>query len=304
MSGYRFAHTVFTLMVVFACMVCVPVSAATTPAADGTTKLPLWRVTSAHRTLYVTGAMSISLKARPVPKRTAQAFAQSEKLVMEGPIGPKANAERKALLEKYAPLPEGKTLADELTDAQLQNVKTVLTVIGIDYNDVKHDQPWAVLLHFAQAAANKSGRKPHPRYQDFKKRAQQRHIPVDYLDTLKQEIEMMANWPSKTQVAMLMQTVHMVLHPAAAKGVLDARKAWVAGDMQSAAKNFAVHFKDYPGLYQAMVTSRHDRWTNELSAMLAKPGKPVFLVVGAPHLFGPHNLLDHLRQDGYTVTQL
>lgn len=305
MSKHHPAHTFMAAIAALAFTACAPAFAATTSTAHITTRIPLWKVTSAQRTLYVTGAMGIPLNARPVPTRTAQAFAQSDTLVMEGETGPEAKAKGEALLTKYEPIPEGRTLADELTDTQLGRAKKILAIVGVDYNDVQHDQPWAVMMHFAHAAVKNSGRKPHPRYQHFKHLAKQRHMPVDSLDTSRQEIEMLANMPAKLQVAFLMQPVNAVLHPRTAlQNKQGTRKAWSAGDMQGAAKYFDANFKDYPGLYQAIVTSRHDRWTKTLAAMLAKSGKPVFVVVGAPHLFGPHNLLDHLRKAGYAVIQL
>lgn len=306
MSKYHPAHTFMAVIAALAFTTCAPAFAVTTSTAHIATRIPLWKVTSAQRTLYVTGAMNIPLDTRPVPKRAAQAFAQSGTLVMEGEIGPEAKVEGKVLLKKYEPLPEGQTLADELTETQLRPVKIVLAAVGVDYNDVQHDQPWAVVMHFAHAAEEKSGRKPHPRYRYFQRLAKQRHMPVNHLDTSRQEIVMLANMPVKLQVAFLMQPVNdVVVHPQATmQNKQGTRKAWTAGDMQSAAKHFDANFKDFPGLYHATVTSRHNRWTMTLAAMLAKSGKPVFVVVGAPHLFGPHNLFDHLRKAGYTVTQL
>jgi uncharacterized protein YbaP (TraB family) len=285
-------------------LIITPLAHAQSTKKD-TTRLPLWKVSSAKRTMYVTDAMNIPLNTRPVPKRTAQAFAQSGTLVMEGEIGPKAEAKGKALLKKYEPLPESKTLDDILNEIQLRRVKKLLAAVGVNYSDVQHDQPWAVLMHFVHAAEKKSGRKRHPRYRHFKHQAKQQHMSIEHLDTPKQEIEMLANMPSKLQVAFLMMPVNQAIHPRRAVHNKQAtRKAWSTGDTQNAAKHFDATFKDYPGLYQAMVTSRHNRWTKMLTAMLAKSGKPVFVVVGAPHLFGPHNLLGHLRKAGYTVTQL
>lgn len=305
MSKYHPAHIFMAVIVALACAACALAFAATTSTAHATTRIPLWKVTSAHRTMYVTGAMGIPLDARPVPKRTAKAFAQSGALVMEADVGPEAKAKVTTLLKKFEPIPGGQTLADELTDTQLQRVKMVLTALGVDYNDVQHDQPWAVLMHLEHAAVEKSGRKPHPRLRHFEHLAKQRHMPVEHLDTFKQEIEMLADMPTKLQLAFLMQTVNGTVHPQKAlQSKQGTQKAWITGDMQSAAKYFAVNFKDYPGLYLVIVTGRHNRWTQTLAAMLAKSGKPVFVVVGAPHLFGPHNLLDHLRKDGYAVAQL
>lgn len=295
-------YTVLTAIVVLMCAVCAPAFASSTPKAN---KLPLWKVTSAQRTLYVTGAMGIPLDVRPVPERTKEAFEKSTLLVMEGDVGPKAKAKFKALMKQYEPLAEGRVLADELTDIQLQHTKILLGAFGINYTDVQHDQPWAVLMHIAHASEKKSGHTPHPRYRNFKLMAKQRHMAISYLDTQKQEIKIMANLSNELQVAMLMQAVNSVMHPkSAVQNKRGTRKAWTAGNMQSSAKHFDVSFKGYPGLYQAIVTSRHARWTKSLAAMLSKSGQPVFVVVGAPHLFGAHNLLDHLRKDGYTVTQL
>jgi len=267
--------------------------------------IPLWKVTSNQRTIYFTGAMDIPLDARPVPKPTQRAFVQSGILILEGKIGEKAKARVKMLLKKYGTLPKGKTIADELTKTQLRRVKRLITAVGLNYKSVQQDQPWVILMHIKQAATKISNRKTHPRYRHFVQLAKKRHLPIRYLDTPKEEIQMMANMPKKLKIDFLMMTVNQTMH---IKSLLQNKKAlhkaWISGDMKSAAIHFSSMFSDYPGLYQAIVTSRHNRWAKKLEVLLSNPGKPVFVIVGAPHLFGENNLLDYLRKDGYSVTQL
>jgi uncharacterized protein YbaP (TraB family) len=305
MNRHRHLAAIMATITTVAMAACAPAFATAPSTADGSTRIPLWKVTSAQRTMYLTGAMGVPLKTRPVPKRTAQVFGQSGTLVMEADVGPKAQAGAKALLKQYAPLPDHKTLADDLTATQLGHVKMLVGALGVDYDSVQHDQPWVVAMDLLHAAEKKSGRKPHPRMRHFKQLAAQRHMALVPLDTPKQELDMLAGMPAKLQIGFLMMPVHQVLHPrSAVQNKQATREAWAAGDMPMAAKSFDAHFKDFPGLYQAIVTSRHDRWTRTLKDMLDKSGKPVFVVVGAPHLFGPRNLLDHLRKAGFTVTQM
>ncbi len=123
--------------------------ATTTPAASSAAKTTLWRVTSAQRTLYLTGT---TLPDYPLPQVMTHAFAQSGSVVFESDPGvdkAKVAALRPkiiAVVLKHGRLPAGQTLADKLTVEQLKRVKKALASDGVPFSRASHMRPWLVAL--------------------------------------------------------------------------------------------------------------------------------------------------------------
>jgi uncharacterized protein YbaP (TraB family) len=79
--------------------------------------------------------------------------------------------------------------------------------------------------------------------------------------------------------------------------------AWRSGDAPKLAKLLSTEYESFPALYRPLVTVRNEHWLPQIKQML-KEKDNVLVVVGALHLVGKDGLLDSLRHDGYTVTQL
>ncbi|MGH8160811.1 MAG: TraB/GumN family protein [Gammaproteobacteria bacterium] len=282
----------------------VTVTACTT--ATPTTPMPktaLWKVTSAHRTLYITGDMNVSLKKYPVPAPMTRAFAESGKLVFEGNPNP-GKAKVMPLVMKLGLQPSGQKLGDDLNASQLKLVKDAFSSVDVPFANVQHFRPWLAAVTLSGHLFLKFGVKPHQLHLYFYDEAKADKMPVTFLDTVAQELKMVADMPPKLQVNLLVMTAKEALEPNRSERRARMIQAWRSGDMETVAKIADKGFQGYPQVYKVMVTSRHPRWLKTLESKLDELGKPVFVIVGGPHLFGPGNLLSGLRKAGYQVTQL
>ena len=79
--------------------------------------------------------------------------------------------------------------------------------------------------------------------------------------------------------------------------------AWRRGDAKRLAALLSRNTPPSPSLYRPLVTDRNLRWLPQIEALL-KDDENVMVVVGALHLVGQGGLLELLRRQGYTVTQL
>ena len=61
--------------------------------------------------------------------------------------------------------------------------------------------------------------------------------------------------------------------------------------------------RDYPKMYDALITARNNAWMLELTTLNDDTDKE-FVLVGALHLNGQVGLLNQLRILGYNVEQL
>jgi uncharacterized protein YbaP (TraB family) len=56
-------------------------------------------------------------------------------------------------------------------------------------------------------------------------------------------------------------------------------------------------------VFKVLVTDRNKTMEQRLKTLIAKGGT-YFVVVGAAHFAGPGNIVELLREDGFTVTRL
>jgi uncharacterized protein YbaP (TraB family) len=299
--------TLLIALSAFALSACSSVESAS-PAPQAS-KTFLWKVTSAHRIMYLTGnTQGLSAHDYPLPAPMTKAFGESTRVVFEG--SPSANkAKVKALVMKLGPLPQGEKLGEKISAAQLKRVKKAFAKVGVPFAAMQGMRPWiagtvlqgkSLMKLWDKVGAKKSDQIN----QYFYKKAKARSLPITVLQPTSDIIKMLAAFPEKVQVAWLMMNAKSAAKPFKMDKYEKLLRAWENGDTKVLAHFSSKTFGDRPELYKAAVTDRNRRWVKSLEAMLAKRGKPVFVIVGAGHLVGHGNMRAMLRQDGYRVTQL
>lgn len=284
----------------------VLLAACSTPASSPPKPTaPLWKVTSAHRTLYITGAVGASLEKYPVPAPVTQAFAESGELILEGT--PKHSQQElqklKAFVMKRGLQPSGQTLSGALDPSQLALVKKAFSAVGFPFAAAQHFRPWMAVVTLHGKAFLKLGIKPHQLYMHFYNKADAEKMPVTFLNKDIRELELFAGMPRKVQVAWLTKTAKDVLDPKHQEKRARGIQAWERGDTTPLAKRSEKMLHEYPQLYKILVASYEPRWLKTLEAKLNTSGKPVFVIVNADNLVGPTNILKSLQKAGYKVVQ-
>jgi hypothetical protein len=79
--------------------------------------------------------------------------------------------------------------------------------------------------------------------------------------------------------------------------------AWKAGDAARFEADVLISFKDYPAMYDRFLAQRNKQWVGFIEQLLAQGGTTL-VVVGAGHLVGPDNLVQLLKDKGYTIEQV
>ncbi|WP_167058218.1 TraB/GumN family protein [Burkholderia sp. Ax-1719] len=139
--------------------------------------------------------------------------------------------------------------------------------------------------------------------------ARHRQIPLIYLETMEQGMQLFDDMPAADQEAFL-QSVCEGLRGAKTPGEVSYESfqaAWAKGD--AAALEHLANAR-YPGESDAHYDFSQylfSRGTDIFAATLERDGYfygkgPILVAVGAGHFFGERSLLQHLRDAGYTVT--
>jgi hypothetical protein len=83
----------------------------------------------------------------------------------------------------------------------------------------------------------------------------------------------------------------------------DILRAWRKGDDVKTEELLLQDLKDYPKLYQTLISDRNKKWLRSIEAYLQKSDNVMF-IVGAAHLVGNNGVVELLRKRGYKITKL
>ena len=137
----------------------------------------------------------------------------------------------------------------------------------------------------------------------FLKQALADDKPLLFLETVEQQLSMLLNISANNEDAFVQQNLQQLSELESELTKIIA--AWRSGDTDTMAA-LAMAFTDTPEgklFYEALLVQRNKNWLPQLEQMLATPEVELVLV-GALHLAGEANVLQLLREQGYSITQL
>ena len=122
--------------------------------------------------------------------------------------------------------------------------------------------------------------------------------PIGGLETVERQFRAFDTLPEAAQARLLVQTVH---EADGMKGLYDRiLTAWLKGDMAAIAKEDERGEQPDPVVEDAVLVARNRDWAKAIEPMRGQP----FIAVGAGHLTGRDNLIDLLKDRGFTITRV
>lgn len=264
----------------------------------------LWKVASPHRTLFLAGeVLVLSSNDFPLPGAINKAFSESGELITEGAQAEADPGQVQQLVRSLGVLPADKTLANVLSRDQLAIVKQASAASDLPFDNIAHLQPWLAFVVLRNAAYAKYGIDQKQQLSPYLYgEAERRKLRVSAFETAPDQLKMFAAIPVKEQATWLAMIANELVALPDTRPVIV--NAWRTGDTATFARLSDKRFAGHDRLYKLLVSDRNQRWLKDLNDLLAADGDPAFVVVGAGHFFGPGNLLDLLRAEGFVVTQL
>jgi hypothetical protein len=165
-----------------------------------------------------------------------------------------------------------------------------------------HQAPWVVGIELADLEYMHLGFDPSQGVEEqLVQRAQTDGKPIVGLETLPEELGGLEALSREDQLKLLDQTLSELKDSdAEMHSVL---VAWRRGDAAALATLLGKEYRSFPALYRPLVTVRNQRWLPQIEQLLKGAGNTL-VVVGALHLVGQEGLLELLRRDGHSATQL
>ncbi|MEM6410704.1 MAG: TraB/GumN family protein [Pseudomonadota bacterium] len=199
---------------------------------------------------------------------------------------------------------DGSTLSQRLNSDQQREVQEALELFGIPAAGIDNMQPWLASIQLADLHLNQQGYDQDSGVESvLTEEANRGNVPLRYLETGVEQIELLASISEATQIEMLVETARQIEdEPNILDDMID---EWVEGDVAALAELVA---EDETFISEdataIMLTGRNANWARQIDALLAAESGQFVVAVGAAHLVGEGSLQDQLQDFGHTTDRL
>ncbi len=278
-------------------------------SAESTDRYFFYRATKGNATFYLLGSMHMGKPDdADYPVKVYDALKASRLFILEGEVR-KEKIRTPDLSLTY--LPEGKTVRQYLTKAENAQYAKVGDALGIDVSLFDRYQPWFVEFMFGYRLAFNAGfvleyGTEHRllRYIDrnFDKKSRPHIFTLESGDEVLRYMHALSMKDQLQRFRAFLSYSDRV----GASNVLEMQQYWRAGDDANVLKIF--HYYDSNDAASAKYTKvllydRNARMAERLNLISRYEGTS-FVVTGALHLIGEQNILEHLKQAGFTIERL
>lgn len=261
----------------------------------------LWTVSDEDSTIYLFGTVHV---LRPDTAwgsaKVDAAFDASENIVFEI-SNPDDQAAIVPLIQQHGISPE-RPLSSLLTPEEVAHLDTAARSIGASAAQMDPMRPWLVALTLAVAPMMKAGYDPQSGVEKIlKHRAEEAGKPITGLETIDQQIGLLAGLSEETQLDLLRSTLTDFDDATTELDTLV--QAWAAGDVDTIARTAVDKMRtESEELYEALLVRRNTAWADQIQDLLKGSGT-TFIAVGSAHLAGADSVQALLEARGVTVTR-
>ncbi len=299
MRRARFNFLGFMLLV--AAVTAPPVSAQKT-AAPATARHSLWKVQSKNRTVYLLGSVHV-LKAEdyPLPAVMESAYTNAAILVFETDMDAMEQPATQFKILSKAMLPEGETLAQQLSPAVYKQFTNHLHEAGLPVAMFEKLKPSLAALTLAVAEFQKLGLDPEYGIdKHFFGKGRKDGKQILPLETVEFQIGLVTDFTKEEGESLMKVTLDEL--NTTRKELDDLLRAWKTGDAVKLEKLLNEASRESPAIYKRLLTDRNERWVPQIEKLL-NGDRNALVIVGAGHLVGDHGVVELLRKQGFRITQ-
>lgn len=238
----------------------------------------------------------------PLPLIVEEAFRDCDIAAFETDLGAIASPAFHALMAKTGTLPEGQSLADQLSAETWQGLCQRAQSLGHHHSSISRFRSWYCASLLTSSALQLSGMASQlgvDSYLFARAKAQDKIILC--LEQPDEQLQLLSSINSVSDDEFIQNTLAEIDNmPAFTQHML---QIWLRGDADGLAALICSGFEGNNALQKRMLQTRNRNWFQQLHAA-NHDGKAILSVVGAGHLVGDNSLLEFFRQHGYDVAQL
>uniref|UniRef100_UPI003B58656F TraB/GumN family protein n=1 Tax=Brevundimonas sp. FT23042 TaxID=3393749 RepID=UPI003B58656F len=275
-------------------------AAAATPRAEGAGPA-LWVVRDADSTIYLFGTIHV---LRPTTAwatdRVDAAFDSADQIWFEV-----TNADDQAaalpIIQRLGLSPQT-PLSSLLTAEEKADLDAAAASVGLPAAQLDIFRPWFAGLTLSVAPLVKAGYDPQSGVElVLKARAQAAGKPLHGLETLEEQVGLLAGMPEEAQLDFLRSTLEAFDDATTELDRLVG--AWADGDVDAIERYGVDEMKDDREVYETLLVRRNTNWAGQIQTMLDGSGT-AFIAVGAAHLAGDDSVQAILEGRGVHVERV
>jgi len=267
-----------------------------------TTRGLLFEIKSGEHTAYLFGSIHIA-KADfyPMSPKVEAAYLQADTVAIEADT---TDAQAmQAMMPKLSYVAPDK-LENHVTPATWSSMKSVF---GPAIEQMQGFKPFVVTSGLAMQVGMQMGYDPKQGIDlHFINRAKTDKKSLVELESLDFQASILGGLSDEDGDAMLASTIESLKNREFFKDLSSIETAWKAADADGIAKLFVdAANKDAASkkMMKMLMDDRNEGMVTKINSMMAS-GKKLFVVVGAGHLAGEKSVVDLLKKQGLTVTQI
>ncbi|MEP6924741.1 MAG: TraB/GumN family protein [Pyrinomonadaceae bacterium] len=275
---------------------------ATIPVVQKTPSL-MWKATAANgKTIYMFGSIHLGTKDfYPLPVEIEDAFAQSDKLLVEADIGKIDQTAMQNYVSANGVYAGDDTLFNHLSPAGAEKLKKFSADNGLPVEGIVKLKPWIAAITIAVIPMMKSGYQPEfgiDKYFLDKARDKKQIVEIESADW---QLKLLSETPEPIQLKFLESTLDQAVNfKDYSQNLLS---AWSAADVKRLESFFTSESGEPIEIQKKLLDDRNPRMANFAEQCL-KTGEKCFVVVGAGHLIGAKGIVQLLKERGYKVEQI
>ncbi|MDB5814041.1 MAG: hypothetical protein JWN23_1158 [Rhodocyclales bacterium] len=266
--------------------------------------LPMWEIrsTATKGAVYLLGSIHVCRDScLQFSESVLRRFRTSQALALE--LDPTRPELMSKMMEATA-LPAGQTLSSKLSPAQLRELQSVLTNLGLPLEMLDGMRPIMAATMISTLAAQKQGLT----MQDgidmwFLQQAQSNSKPLRELETVERQLAALTAGSEREQIASLQETLDMIDKHRFGPYLEELVRAWQGGNLPKISQLMHEGVGDSAALEAELLDKRNVEMADKLALWLSH-GEQVFVVIGAAHIAGKGNVAELLGRKGFSVRQV
>lgn len=262
----------------------------------------LWVIRDADSTIYLYGTVHM---LRPTTlwrwARVEQAFDSADEVWLEI-ANPDDQAALIPLIQQHGLAPD-RPLSSLLTAEENARLTEAAASIGVPAAQMNAFRPWLAGLTLSVSPLVKAGYDPNSGVElALKARAEAAGKPVRGLETIDEQVRILAGLPEAEQLAFLRTTLDS--YEDATVELDRLVDAWSRGDVRTVERLGVRPMRNESRVvYRAMLVDRNANWAGQIQQMLEGSGT-VFIAVGAAHLAGDDSVQRILQRRGVRAVRV
>lgn len=262
----------------------------------------VWEVSKGEFKLYIGGTVHVLSKSDyPLPAEFENAYRDSDQLVFETNIKEAQSPEFQMYMMQRMSYPAGKSLGTELSQQAYSSLQAFCQARGIPLANFAQFKPQMISIALVGVELQRMGMVSAGVDDYFYQKAHQDRKPVQYLESVKQQIDFLVGMGEGQENELVLNTIRDLDKIDSMMG--DMKDAWRTGNEMKLEKVAVEPMqKEFPELYQDLLVNRNNDWLTYIERMLTTPDVE-YVLVGVLHMVGSDGVLQQLRERGYQVRQ-